>query len=32
MLKLKSWLFAVLVLAIVAAPVMAGNNNAKNVQ
>jgi len=29
MLKLKSWLFAMLVLAIAAAPVMAANNNAK---
>ncbi|HSZ61692.1 MAG TPA: hypothetical protein VK828_07830 [Terriglobales bacterium] len=29
MLKLKSWFFAVLVLAILVAPVMAGNNNAK---
>ena len=29
MLKLKSWFFAVLVLALAAAPVMAGNNNAK---
>ena len=29
MLKLKGWLLSLLVLALTAAPVMAGNNDAK---